>query len=106
MVVVVGRVGGVEVVEEGEGAEVQAETEERGVVCVEHAVGEAVGLPGGDGAGVKEGDVAVEEGVAIQVDRGFEGWGRCGAFEGGGWGGEGVRGDGLWGEDVCEKVVG
>ena len=48
VVVVIGRVVGVEVVEEGEGAEVEGEAEEGGVVGVEDAVGEGVGLPFGD----------------------------------------------------------
>lgn len=52
VVVVVGSVGGVEVVEEGKGAEVEGEACERGVVGVEDAVCEAVGLPVSDGYGV------------------------------------------------------
>ena len=65
MVVVVGGVVGVEVVEEGEGAEVEGEAEERGVVCVEDAVGEGVGLPFGDCEGVAPDDLAVESCEAV-----------------------------------------
>ena len=34
MIVVIWGVGGIEIVEEGKGAEVEGEAEERGVVCV------------------------------------------------------------------------
>ncbi len=55
---VVADVVGVEVVEEGVGAEVEGDAEDRHVVGVHHAVAEAVGLPAGDEFGVALDDVA------------------------------------------------
>lgn len=65
MVVVVGRVVGVEVVEEGEGAEVDGEAEDGGVVGVENAVGEGVRLPCRHRFGVASDDFAVESSESV-----------------------------------------
>ncbi len=65
VVVVVGRVVRVEVVEEGEGAEVDGEAKDGGVVRVEDAVGKGVGLPCRHGFGVPSDDLAVESGESV-----------------------------------------
>ena len=65
MVVVVRRVGGVEVVQEGKGPEVEGEAEKRSVVGIEDTIGEGVGLPSGHGQGVAASDFAVEAGEAV-----------------------------------------
>ena len=65
MVVMIRRVGGVEVVEEGEGAEVEGKAEKGGVIGIEDTVGEGIRLPGGDGQGVTAGDFTVEAGETV-----------------------------------------
>lgn len=103
VVVVVRGIGGVKIVKEGEGTEVQAEADEGGIVCVEDAVCEGVGLPCGNGAGVATHDFAVESGEtvffgalsALDLGRGDRSRGnnivRCGDYSGGVEGrGEGV----------------
>ena len=68
VVVVVGRVVGVEVVEEGKGAEVDGQAEDGGVVGVEDAVGEGIGLPCRYHLGIASHDLAVESSEAVFFD--------------------------------------
>lgn len=65
VIIVIGGVQGVKVVEEGEGAEVEREAEEGGIIGIEDTVGEGVGLPSGDGAGVAADNFAVKAGETV-----------------------------------------